>query len=148
MEKIEAIVFDWIGTLCQFDHKGLFPYTEKVLRELKPKYKLAVISKAVSDDVPTRVRQIDEINDYFAFTAVGDDKTNNQFVSCMNLLNVKPENTLVVDDRMDRGIQIGNALGCKTAWIRQGKYAHMTPDHKTGEPTLRINSIEDLLKIL
>ena len=148
MEKIEAIVFDWVGTLYRFGGKGLFSYSERVLRKLHKKYKLAVISKAVSDDVPTRVRQIAEINDYFAFTAVGGDKTNDQFVSCMSLLNVKPGNTLVVDDRMDRGIQIGKALGCKTAWIQRGKYAHITPNKETGEPDYKINSIEDLLKIL
>ena len=64
------------------------------------------------------------------------------------ITKVRLENTLVVDDRMDKGIQIANKLGCKTAWIRQGKYADIIPDEETGEPTYRINSLEDLLTIL
>ena len=148
MENIEAIIFDWVGTLYRFGGKGLFPYSENVLRELHKKYKLAVISKAVSEDTVRRARQIYAIEKYFAFTAIGEDKTPEQFISCMRMLNVKPENTLVVDDRVNRGIQIGNALGCKTAWIRHGKYSNITPDQKTGEPNYKINSIEYLLKIL
>lgn len=63
-------------------------------------------------------------------------------------MGVKPENTLVVDDRTVRGIQIGNHLGCQTAWIQSGQYSGETPNSETGEPTYRINSVEDLLKIL
>jgi len=66
----------------------------------------------------------------------------------MKRLNVRPENTLAVDDRADRGIQIANRLGCLTAWIQQGKYANITPNEETGEPTYRIDSVEDLLTIL
>lgn len=61
MKKTEAIIFDWVGTLYQFGGKGLFPYSEKVLKELQSKYKISVISKAVSANVENRLRQIDEI---------------------------------------------------------------------------------------
>ena len=119
---IEAIIFDWVGTLYQFGGKGLFPYSERVLRELHPRYKLAVIVDA--------------------------DKSPEQFIECMRRLNVRPENTLVVDDRIVRGIQIGNALGCKTALVRNGKYANKIPTKKKGKPTYKIKSVEDLLTIL
>ena len=76
------------------------------------------------------------------------DKTPEQFIECMRKLRVKPENTLVVDDRTVRGIQIGNKLGCQTAWIWKGEYAHEVPNKKTGQPTKIINSVEDLLHIL
>jgi len=57
---IEAIIFDWIGTLYQFGGKGLFPYSERVLQELRSRYKLAAISKAVSNNVDNRLRQMHE----------------------------------------------------------------------------------------
>lgn len=145
---IEAIIFDWVGTLYQFGGNGLFAYSERVLKELQPKYKLALISKAVSDNVETRIGQIKEVKEYFGFTLVDTDKTQEQFIECMKRLEVKPENTLVVDDRIDRGIQIGKQLGCMTALIQKGKYADITPNEDTGEPTYRINSVEDLLNIL
>ena len=65
-EKIKAIIFDWAGTLYE-KNKGLFPYSENVLQELKPKYKLAVISKAVSNSVEERLNQINGIKHYFNF---------------------------------------------------------------------------------
>ncbi len=145
---IEAIIFDWIGTLYQFGGKGLFPYSERVLQELRSRYKLAAISKAVSNNVENRLRQMHEIGHYFDFILADSDKTPEQFIECMQRLKVKPKNTLAVDDRADRGIQIANALGCKTAWIQQGKYADIVPTKETGEPTYKINSVEDLLTIL
>ena len=146
--KIEAIIFDWVGTLYQFGGKGLFPYSERVLQELKPRYKLAAISKAVSNNDETRLGQMNGVKQYFEFILADTDKTPEQFIECMKHLNVRPENTLVVDDRVDRGIQIANKLGCKTAWIQRGQYSYITPGKDTGEPTYRINSVEDLLKIL
>jgi FMN phosphatase YigB (HAD superfamily) len=145
---IEAIIFDWVGTLYQFDGKSLFPYSERVLKELHPKYKLAVISKAAFDNIETRLRQIDKISKYFEVIIVDTDKKREQFIECMEKLNVKPRNTLVVDDRVFRGIKIGNQLGCQTTWIQRGKYAGELPNEKTGEPVYMINSIEDLLTIL
>lgn len=144
---LEAIIFDWVETLYERD-KGLFFYSERVLKELHQKYKLAVISKAVSDNVETRLKQINEIRHYFDVIIADIDKTPKQFIECMRKLRVKPKNALVVDDRTDRGIMIGNRLGCQTAWIQEGEYAHKTPNEETGEPTYRINSIKDLLEIL
>jgi len=144
---IEAIIFDWIGTLYERG-KGLFFYSERVLKELKPKYKLAVISKTVSDNIETRLKQINEIRHYFDIIIADTEKTAEQYIECIQKLKVKPKNTLVVDDRTNRGIQIGNRLGCQTAWIQEGEYAHETPNEETGEPTYRIKSIENLLEIL
>jgi len=144
---LESIIFDWVGTLYERG-KGLFPYSERVLKELHQKYKLAVISKAVSDNVETRLQQIKGLEKYLGVIIVDIDKTPEQFIECTRKLGVKPENALVVDDRTDRGIMIGNRLGCQTAWIQEGEYAHEIPNEETGEPTYRIKSIKDLLKIL
>ena len=144
---IKAIIFDWVGTLYQFGGNGLFPYSERVLKELRPKYKLAVISKAVSDNVDNRLSQINAIKKYLDFIVADVNKTSEQFIACMKKLEVKPRET-VVDDRMDRGIQIGNQLGCITYWIKDGKYSDILPNEETGQPTKIINSVEDLLTIL
>jgi len=145
---VKAIIFDWVGTLYKFGEKGLYPFSEKVLKELYPKYQLAVISKAVPEDLEKRLNQIDPIKNYFKVITVDTEKTPEQFIDCMYKLGVTPKDTLVVDDRTIRGIKIGNALGCPTAWIQTGKYFYELPDKDTGEPTYNINSVEDLLKML
>lgn len=144
---IKAIIFDWRLTLVDEDRK-LFPYSKKVLNELQSKYKLAVISRARTDNIETRLKQIGEIGHYFNVIAADKEKTREQYLECIERLGVKPENTLIVDDRAFLGIKIGNQLGCQTAWINQGAYADELPNEETGKPTHIINSIEDLLEIL
>jgi len=146
-KMIKAIIFDWVGTLYE-KNKGLFPYSEQVLRELRAKnYKLAVISKAVSDNTRNRLKQIGKIKKYLDVIIVDTDKTAEQYIECMKKLNVRPENVLIVDDRTIRGIKIGNQLGCKTYWVKNGEFANETPNEETGQPTKTIKSEEDLLKI-
>ena len=147
-EKIEGIIFDWVGTLYQFDGKGLFTYSEMVLRELKPRCRMSLVSKTAFDNIENRNRQINIVRKYFKEVIVGVDKDRDKFLVCMRKMHTKPRNTLVVDDRVDGGIVIGNKLGCKTAWIQQGNYANITPLNETEEPTYKINSVEDLLTIL
>ncbi len=145
---IKGIIFDWVGTLYQFDNKGLFSYSEKVLAHLQQKYKLAVISMATPENLRMRRRQIKGVERYFKYVQVGLEKTNINYMDCMDALYTFPISTLVVDDRTIRGIKIGNDLGCKTAWIRNGKYANEAPNKETGRPTYIIDSVEDLLDIL
>ena len=144
---IEAIIFDWTGTLYE-RNKGLFSYSKEVLQELKLKYKLAVISKVVSSSVEERLKQINSISKYFEVIIADTDKTPEHYIKCMKKLKVKPENTLVVDDRTLRGIKIGNKLGCLTYWVKNGEYANEIPNKKTGQPTKIIKSVKDLLTIL
>ena len=146
--NIDAIIFDWKGTLNQFGNRGLFDYSEEVLKTLSKKYKLAVISKAVPEEINERLEDVNRMKKYFDLVIVDTKKTSSQFSDCIKKLCVNPEDTLVVDDRMDRGIKIGNELGCKTAWIEEGKYSNIKPDKKTGEPTYKIKSVEGLLTIL
>jgi len=144
-----GIIFDWIGTLSAGSKGGLYPYTIKVLRALKPKYKLALMSLA-GRGIERRYQDLVEtgVLEYFDSVVIDVDKTPENFIKCMEEMGVTPENTHVVGDRTVREIKIGNALGCKTYWIQKGDYANETPNTETGKPTMIINSIEDLLDIL
>lgn len=146
---IEGVIFDWVGTLSEGSCK-LFAYSERVLQECKSKgYKLGLISLA-GHGVEQRLDDFKktEVIKYFDSVKVNVNKTTKQFLECMQEMGTIPKTTLIVDDRTVRGIMIGNQLGCKTAWVKNGKYANETPTKETGEPTYIINSIEDLLDIL
>lgn len=154
--KLEAVIFDWNETLADKSKGKIFPWSERVLQHLLARgYKMGLISLAKTGD--TREKRIANreieikgsgLKDYFTHVLVEEVKTPEQFVECMRQLNVRPESTLVVDDRTVRGIQIGNQLGCQTAWVQRGEYSGEVPNAETGEPTYRINSVEDLLAIL
>lgn len=143
-----AIIFDWIGTLYERD-KGPYPYSEAVLLALKDKYKLGLISIA-SGGEESRRREIEAsgLSEFFDVVIIGANKTSDIFLRCMKMMGASPQSTAIVDDRTVRGIKIGNDLGCKTFWIQKGGYSHELPNEDTGEPTFKIDSIEDLLRYL
>ena len=58
-----------------------------------------------------------------------------------------PEYTAVIDHRAMDGIRIGNELGCRTYWVRNGNYSGVRPNKKTGEPTRVVDSLKELSKI-
>ena len=145
---MKGIIFDWIGTLYERD-KGLFPYTERVLRELKPKCKFGLVSLA-RNRIEARRQELEQSGILHLFDSVIIDisKTPEHYIRCMEEMGTAPETTVIVDDRTVRGIKVGNQLGCQTYWIQKGEYAHEIPNKETGEPTYRIDSIEDLLLFL
>ena len=145
----KGIIFDWIGTLAINSKEGLFSYSEKVVRELSDKYRLSLVSIA-GFGVEKRKQDIEEsgLTKYFECIIVDTIKTEKQYLECIGKMRTTPKTTLVVDDRVVRGIAIGNRLGCQTYWIRNGKYSHELPNEETGQPAKIINSVEDLLYLL
>ena len=115
---IKAIIFDWVGTLYQFDGKGLFPYSEKVLKKLHTGYKLSLISITKSD-INERRKEIEDngLTKYLEHIIIDVVEYPEQYLECMRKMGTNPEMTLVVNDRVE-GIEIGNQLGCETIWIR------------------------------
>jgi len=148
-ERIEAIIFDWVETLSD-GSRSLYPYSTIVLGELRNRgYKLGLISLAGHGN-SKREEDIETtgIKPYLDSIMIDNVKTPEMYLRCIKELNANPKTTAIVDDRMLRGIKIGNHLGCQTFWVMGKKYIHETPNEETGEPTYRINSIKDLLEIL
>jgi len=145
---IEGIIFDWVQTLSK-GSRELFPYSEKVLRKLKPKYKLGLVSLAGHGN-NKRWEDIEAtgVKHYFDSIIIDVVKNAEMYLRCIKEMETTPKTTAIVDDRTVRGIKIGNELGCQTYWIKNGPYSHETPNEKTGKPTYVINSVEDLLKLL
>ncbi len=145
---MKGIIFDWNGTLYE-KKKGLFPKTESTLKTLKQKYKIGLVTLG-KEGVEERRRILERsgILHYFDSVIVDTSKSADHYTRCMNDLGTNPSNTYIVDDRTKRGIMIGNALGCKTFWIQKGEFSHELPDEQTGEPSFRIDSVEDLLRFL
>lgn len=145
---MKGIISDWMGTLYK-RNEGLFPFTIPVLKALKPKYKLGLISLG-KEGIEQRRAEIEAtgIIPYFNHIIIDTTKTREIYLRCMLEMGLVIKDTAIVDDRMLRGIMIGNQLGCETYWIQKGDFAHELPNAETGEPTHKIDSIEDLLRYL
>lgn len=144
----QAIIFNWISTLYERD-KGPFPFSEEILQELKSKYKLGLVSLA-GKGLEIRQQEIknSRLFKYFDSIIIDTSKTKEHFLKCMKEVNSISKNTLVVDDRMSRGIKVGKELNCKTYGIQVGDRSFDKPTEEIGEPDYKINSIKELPSLL
>lgn len=146
---LTSLIFDWGGTLYDNNTESPFPDSKQVLEHFSRKYSLAVVSFA--DDMAEMNRRFDilekfDLRKYFQFAIFHPDK-NNMYSLAMRNLNSKPEETLVIDDYMQR-IAYLKSIGCRTAWVQRGKFASQTPDKKTGQPDFIISSLSDLISLI
>ena len=142
---ITAIIFDWIGTLYE-RNKCPFPDSLETLKALKEgRIKMSLVS--LTNNPKERIKQISDsgLSEYFNQIVVDANKTDQQYFMCMHLMQTTNRETAIVDDRMIRGIKIGNSLNCQTFWIRRGEYAKELPNQETGEPKYTIDTAKDIL---
>jgi len=101
-----------------------YPRTISTLIELKKKYKLAIISDAPRLNAWFRLVALN-IDDFFDVVITAADvrkqKTHSTpFRAALKQLKIKPEEALMVGDRIKRDIRTAKALGIKTCYARYG----------------------------
>lgn len=125
----------------------LYPQAKEVLELLSQKYKLGIIANQVAG---TQER-IDHwgIGQYFDVVAAsaeaGCAKPDLRiFKLALNQAECRPENAVMIGDRLDNDIVPAKTLGMKTVWVRQGfaKYQSVHNDHET--PDYIIEDIGEL----
>jgi len=140
---IKAIIFDWVGTLTE-NFEIPYSYSEEVLEKIKGKYKLGLVTLA-SQGVEKRWRDIRNsgLEKYFDCIVVQEEKSDKQYLECMEKLGVKPTETAVVDDMRVR-CEIATGLGCRAYWVDKGVVG--IPMQKSiDEDIIRIDSVYKLL---
>lgn len=70
------------------------------------------------------------------------------FIIALERANCKPEEAVIVGDRIDNDIVPANKIGMKTVWIRQKFGGLAQPQTATETPDYTINSLNELFKIL
>jgi putative hydrolase of the HAD superfamily len=123
------------GIIAYRKTKGtyIYPYPKTIptLLELKKKYKLAIISDAPRINAWMRIVELN-IDDFFdvIITAADVRKQKNNaapFNAALKELKVKPEEALMVGDRIKRDIDTAKKMGIHTCYARYGKYAEEKP---------------------
>src|SRR3989344_2091576 len=70
------------------------------------------------------------------------------FRESMNLLKLTADEILIVGDRIDAEIKMGNKLGMTTVRILQGKYSRLSPEHELEKPDFTIKEIKEVIAIV
>ena len=142
---MQTTIFDWKRTLYDPERLRLIDGTIPLLKFLKAnKIKTVLIGKG-GDDMINEVKRLKVMSFFSHIIFVGDRKTTSAF---RPFLTKDPRDTLVVGDRVQVEIELGNSLGTKTAWIRQGTFASEMPINKKQKPTYVFSSLKNLLIFL
>jgi len=163
---IRAVFFDLGDTLVAEESVGRkhlwevtlqkLPYLDEVLTELKRLgYKLGVITNTVTsreEHVRMALRRID-VEKYFDVVVtsvdVGFNKPDERiFLTALKTVNVKPEEAVMVGNRISADILGGNRIGMKTIFYKWNERYSDEVTSPEEQPTRVINSLKELPKIL
>lgn len=137
------IIFDYNRTLYNPETQSLSSNAVVLLEILSQKHKLYLVGR----NEPERNNKLDELNirKYFEQAQFVDRKTEELFRSIVtNDKNV----TFVIGDRIYEEITIGNKLGYKTIWVRQGKFCEEVPRNESENPLFTVHSLSEIEPIL
>lgn len=129
----------------------LYSDTKWVLEIMSKKYKLGVIA---NQSLGTKER-LDNwgIGKYFdvvvASAEAGCAKPDLKlFNLALEQAGCKPNEAVMIGDRLDNDIVPAKQLGMKTIWVRQGFAKYQSISNETEKPDFIIDSISDILDIL
>lgn len=137
------IILDYNRTLYDPETQSLYPEAAVLLRNLSQKHDLYLIGR----NEPGRSNKLDEldIRRYFKEVRFVDQKTEELFG---NIITDNENVTFVIGDRVYEEIAIGNKLGYRTIWVRQGKFSGETPRKEAENPLLTVHSLSEIEPIL
>lgn len=135
-----------------------YPGTLQTLVNLKKKYKLAIVSDAPRIEAWMRLDAM-KLDSFFDVVITSGDvrkqkTTSVPFKAALKSLKVKPEEALMVGDRIERDIKMPKSLGIKTCYARYGNVylaggtkKKPLPKGKSGAD-YEIDDIKELVKII
>jgi FMN phosphatase YigB (HAD superfamily) len=138
---MKTIIFDWKRTLYNPDDKNLIDGAVAILKFFKDKgMYIAVVGKG-NTDMYKEVERLG-VSPYFNHVAFREGtKDIELFEEVVDIAG--SGETLFIGDRVRSELEVGNRLGCRTVWIKQGKFADEVPENSHQEPTYTVASLKE-----
>lgn len=133
------------------DDEFVYPETETCLSELGKQYKIGIVANQNlgSKERLDKLGLLKYIDLVIASAEEGVTKPDLRiFQIALNRANCKPEEAVMVGDRIDNDIIPANKIGMKTVWIKQGFGGYSEPKEIEELPDYTINNLKELLKLL
>ena len=157
---IKGVFFDLGDTLVKDEillKKGTIetlPYAHEVLKDLLHHYKLAIICNTdASKEEVQKILEDAGIDKYFNLVVVSSEAGSNKpderiFRIALEELGLKPDEVVMIGNRISTDILGGNKVGMKTVHL---KWNDMYRERVTGElekPSYTIKSLRELVPLL
>ncbi len=139
---IMKIIFDYNRTIFDPEKQELYPGVFDLINELVISHELFLVSK----DEPGRKDVLSSlgIDKHFKKIVFTKDKS----VSLFQQIVDDAKNVLVVGDRVQGEISVGNQLNYETVWVRQGIFGNQEPESEIQIPNHVINNIAELARVI
>ncbi|WP_297635926.1 HAD family hydrolase [uncultured Clostridium sp.] len=138
--------------VAKYNHslEELYEGADLVLSKLSSSYKLGIIANQTNGLVE-RLESLGILK-YFSIIISSSDCSVMKpdpkiFEIAVEKSGCKPEETIMIGDRLDNDIFPAKQIGMKTIWIKQGFGGIQKPKLKEYIPNEEISKLEDLLKI-
>ena len=132
------------------DLEVLYPDSKEVLQRLSQKYKIGIIA---NQDFGTEQRLTDfnvhqYINLVIASAEEGVAKPDLRiFQIALARADCKPEEAIMVGDRIDNDIIPANRIGMTTVWIKQGFGSYAEPKTVEEQPDYIVNNLAEITEL-
>ncbi len=133
------------------DAEFVYPEAENCLCELSKHYKIGIIANQNlgSEERLEKLGLLKYIDLVIASAEEGVSKPDLRiFQIALDRANCKPEEALMVGDRIDNDIVPANKIGMKTIWIKQGFGKYCEPKTEIEQPDYTVESLNELISIL
>ena len=127
----------------------VYPKAEEVLRELSKRYHVGIIANQNlgSEERLEKLGLLRYIDLVIASAEEGVAKPDLRiFQIALGRANCKPEEAVMVGDRLDNDIIPANKIGMKTIWIKQGFGKYAVPSSEE-YPDYTVECLSEIIKL-
>lgn len=130
----------------------LYPEAKPVLEKLKEKnFKLGIIANQ-SPGTEERLKSWNILKYFDVIAASAEEGIAKPdlriFEIALEKANCKPQNAVMIGDRLDNDIVPANKIGMKTVWIRQGFAKYSTPKKEYEKADFSVDNLKEVLDVL
>lgn len=131
----------------------LLPRTQETLLWLiKNNFKLGIVTNGIEEKQWEKIIRL-KIRPFFDDIQIsesigGHDQKKRLILTCLRNLKIKPEEAMLVGDKIKTDIVSANKLGLTTVRIIHGRYKDEKSRSELEKPTYTIKEISELIKIL
>ncbi|MBP5597078.1 MAG: HAD family hydrolase [Pseudobutyrivibrio sp.] len=133
------------------DKEKVYPDVLSTLERLSLKYNIGVIANQPSE---TQGRlEKDGLDRFFDICLLSEteglEKPDRKiFLRALEQADCRPEDAVMIGDRLDNDIFPAKEIGFKTIWLRQGISCEQEPIDENYVPDVEVSSFKELLEIL
>lgn len=143
----EAVIFDFNRTVYNPLTGKLMEGAQELLNKLEADgVRMSLLSKTFHDGRREEIEALGIANYFDAILVTFDDKQKAHFDKLLAAMNTAPSKTVVIGDRVKSEIALGNRIGMRTIWFRNGKFRDELPEAPSERPNKIISDLFMILK--